>query len=105
MLRQFGPRPEDPGHPLYGCGASLNWDGYCNAKIDELICRQSMEGDLEKHKPLLFDIERNLAEDVARPIIFYSKSGICRQPYVWGLTIMINGIFYGWRMEDVWLDK
>jgi len=52
-----------------------------------------------------FDIERILAEDVGRPIIFYAKGGTCRQPYVEGLTIMINGIFYGWRMEDVWLDK
>ena len=31
----------------------------------------------------------------------------CRrwQPYVKGLTIMVNSITNGWRMEDVWLDK
>jgi peptide/nickel transport system substrate-binding protein len=22
-----------------------------------------------------------------------------------GLTIMVNSIYNGWRMEDVWLDK
>jgi len=22
-----------------------------------------------------------------------------------GLTIMVNSMFNGWRMEDVWLDK
>ena len=22
-----------------------------------------------------------------------------------GLTVMVNSIFNGWRMEDVWLDK
>jgi hypothetical protein len=22
-----------------------------------------------------------------------------------GLSIMVNGIYNGWRMEDVWLDK
>jgi len=22
-----------------------------------------------------------------------------------GLTLMVNSIFNGWRMEDVWLDK
>ena len=104
-LQTSGPDPDPILKVFYGCGASLNWDGYCNAKIDELIDRQSMEGDPEKRKQLLFDIERNLAEDIARPIIFYSKGGTCRQPYVKGLTIMINGIFYGWRMEDVWLDK
>ena len=50
-------------------------------------------------------VERKLAEDDARPIIFYSRDGTCRQPYVKGLTLMVNSIFNGWRMEDVWLDK
>jgi hypothetical protein len=26
------------------------------------------------------------------------------QPKVKGLTIMVNSIFNGWRMEDIWLD-
>jgi peptide/nickel transport system substrate-binding protein len=64
-----------------------------------------MEADPEKRRPLLFAIERKLAEDGARPIIFYDRRGTCRQPYVKGLTVMVNGIFYGWRMEDVWLDN
>jgi peptide/nickel transport system substrate-binding protein len=46
-----------------------------------------------------------LAEDNARPIIFYNRNGTCEQPYVKGLTITVNSIFKGWRMEDVWLDK
>jgi peptide/nickel transport system substrate-binding protein len=53
----------------------------------------------------LWAIERKLAEDNARPIIFYNRNGTCEQPYVKGLTIMVNSIFAGWRMEDVWLDK
>jgi superfamily I DNA/RNA helicase len=57
------------------------------------------------HKQLVWQIERKLAEDNARPIIFYSRDGTCRQPYVKGLTLMVNSIFNGWRMEDVWLDK
>jgi peptide/nickel transport system substrate-binding protein len=59
-LQTGGPDPDPILKVFYGCGASLNWDGYCNAKIDELIDRQSMEGDPEKRKPLLFDIERIL---------------------------------------------
>jgi hypothetical protein len=27
------------------------------------------------------------------------------QPYVRGLTTMVNSIYNGYRMEDVWLDK
>jgi peptide/nickel transport system substrate-binding protein len=50
-------------------------------------------------------IERKLAEDVARPIIFHNRAGTCWQPYVKGLTIMVNSIFNGHRREDIWLDK
>ena len=49
--------------------------------------------------------ERKLADDVVRPILFYRRGGTCERPYVKGLTIMVNSIFNGWRMEDVWLDK
>jgi peptide/nickel transport system substrate-binding protein len=90
---------------LYGCGAELNYNGYCSAEVDQLIDRQSMETDQEKRKQLVWEIERKLAEDGARPIIFYDRRATCWQPYVKGLTLMVNSLFNGWRMEDVWLDK
>ena len=40
-----------------------------------------------------------------RPIFFYDRRATCWQPYVKGLTIMVNSISNGARMEDVWLDK
>ena len=49
--------------------------------------------------------ERKLAEDGAQPIIFYGHYGICWQPQLKGLTLMVNSLFNGWRMEDVWLDQ
>ena len=58
----------------------------------------------EAHK-LVWEIERRLAEDAVRPVIFYPRGGTCRQPWVKGLTIMVNSIYNGWRFEDVWLDK
>ena len=54
---------------------------------------------------LAWTIERKLAEDVARPIIFYSRGGTCWRPYVKGLTLMVNSIYAGNRREDIWLDK
>jgi peptide/nickel transport system substrate-binding protein len=104
-LQTSGPDPDPILQIFYGCGASINWDGYCNPEVDKLIEQQSMEGDPGKRKALLWVIEKKLAEDGARPIIFYAKGGTCEQPYVKGLTIMVNSIFNGWRMEDVWLDK
>ncbi len=104
-LQTSGPDPDPILKVFYACGASLNWDGYCNPKVDKLIDQQSQEADPTRRKAILLTIERQLAADDARPIIFYPKGGTCRQPWVKGLTIIENGIFYGWRMEDVWLDK
>jgi peptide/nickel transport system substrate-binding protein len=100
-----GPDPDQNLHLLYGCGAELNYNGYCSAEVDQLIDRQSMEADQEKRKQLVWEIERKLAEDGARPIIFYDRRATCWQPHVKGLTLMVNSLFNGWRMEDVWLDK
>jgi peptide/nickel transport system substrate-binding protein len=104
-LQTSGPDPDPILESFYGCGASVNWSGYCNPDIDQLIERQSREADPEARKSVLWEIERKLAADDARPIIFYRNGGTCRQPYVKGLTLMANSPFNGWRMEDVWLDK
>jgi hypothetical protein len=55
--------------------------------VDRLIEQQSIEGDQDRRKQLVWAIERKLAEDAVRPIIFYSRGGTCWQPYVKGLTI------------------
>jgi peptide/nickel transport system substrate-binding protein len=100
-----GPDPDQNLHLLYGCGAELNYNGYCSAEVDQLIDRQSIEADQERRKQLVWEIERKLAEDGARPIIFYDRRATCWQPHVKGLTLMVNSLFNGWRMEDVWLDR
>jgi peptide/nickel transport system substrate-binding protein len=104
-LQRSGPDPDQVFSQYYQCGANSNWDGYCNAEIDRLIEEQSAEPDEGRRKELAWTIERKLAEDGARPIIFYGRAGTCWQPYVKGLTIMVNSIFNGNRMEDVWLDR
>jgi peptide/nickel transport system substrate-binding protein len=99
---------DDPDQQFYEnfvCGAVRNYTGYCNPEVDKLIDRQSAEADPAKRKQLVWEIERRLAEDGARPIIFYPRGGTCTQPYVKGLTTMVNSIYNGYRMEDVWLDK
>ncbi len=101
-LQTSGPEALDL---FYGCGSSLNWDGFCSPKVDELLVQQSMEADEGKRKQLLWAIERQLAEDFARPIIFYDRAATCWQPYVKGVTMMVNSVFNGNRREDWWLDK
>ena len=100
-----GPDPDQNLYVTYGCGGELNYNGYCNPQVDGLIDRLSIEAHSEKRKHLVWEIEGKLADDGARPIIFYDRRATCWQPYVKGLTVMVNSIFNGWRMEDIWLDK
>ncbi len=99
---------DDPDQQFYEnfvCGAERNYSAYCNADVDKLVEQQSGEPDTEKRKKIVWEIERRLAEDVARPIIFYPVSAACWQPYFKGHTMMVNGNYNGWRLEDAWLDK
>jgi peptide/nickel transport system substrate-binding protein len=99
---------DDPDQQFYenfACGAERNYTGYCSNEVDELVDRQSMEPDVEKRKKIVWEIERKLAEDGARPAIFYPVSAACWQPWFKGHTMMINGNYNGWRFEDAWLDK
>jgi len=99
---------DDPDQTLYEnftCGAEGNYDRYCNPELDKMVDRQSMEFDQKKRKELVWAIERKLAEDAARPILWHNRTGTCWHPYVKGYTLMVNSVYNGWRMEDVWLDK
>jgi peptide/nickel transport system substrate-binding protein len=89
----------------YVCGAARNYTGYCNPQVDKLVDRQSMETDPAQRKKLVSEIEKKLVEDDARPILFYPRGTICRQPQLQGLTIMVNSIYNGSRYEDLWLDN
>src|SRR5260370_38385997 len=74
-------------------------------EVEQQLDRQSSEADHKKRKQHVWEIERNLAEDGARPIIFYDRRATCWNPRVKGLTLMGNSLFNGWRMEDVGLAK
>ena len=97
--------PDQTFYESYVCGSERNSTGYCNPELDKLVDRQSTEPDTEKRKKLIWEIERKLAEDAVRPIIYYPRGGTCMQPWVKDLTIMVNSIYNGWRFEDVWLNR
>ena len=69
--------PDQAFYENYVCGSESNYDGYCNPEIDKLFDRQSMEADQEKRRKLVWEIERHLAEDVARPVLYHNRSGTC----------------------------
>ena len=56
-------------------------------------------------KKIIWEIEKKLIEDDARPILFYNKQANCRMPRLKGLTTMVNSIYNSSRFEDLWLDR
>jgi len=89
----------------YACGSERNYTNYCNPELEKMYEEQSMEPDKTKRKQLVWEIDRRLTEDAARPMIFNYRLGTCRSPAVHGITIMVNSLFNGWRFEDAWLGQ
>ena len=89
----------------YACGSLRNYNNYCDAEMTKLFQAQSQEVDQKKRLKMVWEIDRKLQEDIARPIIVHNRAAGCWQPYVKGVTIQVNSIYNGWRFEDVWLDR
>jgi peptide/nickel transport system substrate-binding protein len=107
-LNLTGTLVDDPDamfYENYACGGVGNYNGYCNAEIDKMIDQQSMEPNQDKRRKLVWEIERRLTEDGAKPLVYFNRGGNCWRPELKNLTIMVNSIYNGWRMEDLWLDK
>ena len=83
-LNLTGVGVDDPDVNLYenySLQSERNLTQYCNPEVDALIDKQSQETDIAKRKQIVWEIERLLAEDVARPIISYDRAATCWQPY------------------------
>jgi peptide/nickel transport system substrate-binding protein len=107
-LNLTGTFVDDPDALLYenyACGGVGNYGGYCNPEVDKMIDRQSREPDQDKRRHLVWEIEKKLTEDVAKPLIMFNKGANCEQPGVKNHTVMVNSIYNGWRMEDIWIDQ
>jgi peptide/nickel transport system substrate-binding protein len=97
--------PDQMFYENYSCGSERNYTGYCNAEVDKLIDRQSVETNIDKRRKIVWEIEKYLAEDGGRPIIFHPRSATCSYPQVKGITVGVNSPYNMWRLEDAWLDR
>jgi hypothetical protein len=50
-----------------------------------------------------FPVQKCPGDDIARPILVYTRAANCREPYLKGLTTIVNSIYNGSRFEGVWL--
>lgn len=107
-LNLTGSAVDDPDVTLfegYACGSLRNYNNYCNPEMTRLFEEQSREIDRSKRQEMVWEIDRKLQEDVARPIISHGRIAGCWQPHVKDVTLHINSIYNNWRFEDVWLDR
>ncbi len=64
--------PDQQFYENYACGSQRNYSGYCNPELDKKFNEQSGMSDQEARKKLVWEIDRRLQEDGARPIIFHA---------------------------------
>jgi ABC-type transport system substrate-binding protein len=96
--------PDTLFYENYVCGAQRNYSGYCDPDLDKLVDRQSIESDQGKRKQLVWEIERKLAKDDARPVIFYGRIGTCWQPQFKGNTVQVNSIYARVSKTSGWIN-
>jgi peptide/nickel transport system substrate-binding protein len=107
-LNLLGSGIDDPDVTLmesFACNSDRNYMKYCNPRVEKLLEEQSIEADVAKRKQIVWQIEKILAEDVVRPIIFHNRVATCWHPHVKGLVLHQNSIYNNWRLESVWLDR
>ena len=97
--------PDPAFYENYVCGAMRNYTGYCNPEVDKMVDEQSAMGDVAKRQQLVWANEKKLADDDARPILFYPRADNFYYPKVKGLITQANSIYNGQRFEDLWLDN
>jgi peptide/nickel transport system substrate-binding protein len=107
-LNVLGNAVDDPDVTFYQNYVSYskrNYTSYNDPEFDRLVDQQSRETDPEKRKQLAWDADYKLQEGLGRPIVYHLRAATCWQPYVKGVTLMVNSQYNGWRMEDWWLDR
>jgi peptide/nickel transport system substrate-binding protein len=107
-LNVTGVSVDDPDGNIvenYSCNSERNYTQYCNAEVDRLLGAQSRELDRDKRRKIVWDIERILVDDAARPIVLAGIAGNCWQPWVKGFRPHNNSQYNNLRFEDVWLDR
>ena len=97
--------PDQMFYENYVCGAERNYTGYCNPEFDKLVDAAIGRAGY-REAPRAGLAARAQAGRGRRPAghLLHARR-TCWQPRVKGFTLMVNSLFNGWRMEDVWLDK
>ncbi|MBS0519334.1 MAG: ABC transporter substrate-binding protein [Proteobacteria bacterium] len=97
--------PDVVFYETFACKSDRNYTNYCNPEVEKLFDKQSQMTDREARKKLVWEIDKKLQEDGARPVIEHDWGATCWRPEVKGLNLAVNTIYNHWRFEDVWIDR
>ena len=97
--------PDVVFYETFSCGSERNYTNYCSPEVEKLFEQQSRMPDGEARRKLVWEIDKKLQEDGARPVIQHDWGATCWRPEVKGVNLAINTIYNHWRFEDVWLDR
>jgi peptide/nickel transport system substrate-binding protein len=97
--------PDVVFYETFSCGSERNYTNYCSPEIEKLFEQQSRMPDNEARHKLVWEIDKKLQEDGARPVIQHDWGATCWRPEVKGLNLAVNTIYNHWRFEDVWIDR
>jgi peptide/nickel transport system substrate-binding protein len=96
--------PDANFYENYACGSPRNYGDYCNEEVGRLIDQQSQEIDAQKRLTLVWQIQKKLEEDAARPTMGWRTDRFAHYPYV--KNLILNQVTYNCcRLQEVWLDK
>jgi len=96
--------PDANFYENYACGSPRNYGDYCNEEVMRLIDQQSQEIDQKKRLALVWQIQKKLEDDGARPTMGWRTDRFAHYPYV--KNLILNQVTYNCcRLQDVWLDK
>src|SRR3990172_7490020 len=99
--------PDDPDANFfenYTCGSPRNYTDYCDEQVMKMIEAQSQELDPKKRVALVWQIQKKLELDVARPVMGWRIAYHTEWAYV--KNLVPHQSIYNWaRMQEVWRDK
>ncbi len=96
--------PDANFYENYACGSPRNYGDYCSEEVTRLIDRQSQEIDQKKRLALVWQLQKKLEEDAARPTMGWRTDRFAHYPYV--KNLIPNQVTYNCcRLQEVWLDK
>jgi hypothetical protein len=67
--------------------------------------RSRSRTNVDARRKIVWELERQRAEDLARPITLYHRGAPCWQPQLKGFVLHADSIYNNWRYGEAWLDK